>query len=151
MKYHQEIIVNIPFSKLLELFEDPKNLKKWQPDVISFTPISGTIGQVGAVSKMRVNMVIKELEITETIIKRNLPDEFVIQYQTPGVTNMVTNGFKELAPNQTRWIMQNDYKFGGIARFAVMPLKGIFKKQTQVTMERFKKFAESLPVDEQLS
>lgn len=147
MKYHQEIIVNIPFSQLIVLFENPDNLKKWQPDVISFTPISGTIGQQGAVSKMKVNMVVKVLEIKETIIKRNLPHEFVIQYETAGATNTVTNGFKELSPNKTRWIMQNDYKFGGIAKYAVMPLKGIFKKQTQVTMDRFKTFAESLPVE----
>ena len=147
MKYHQEIIVNIPFSQLITLFENPDNLKKWQPDVISFTPISVTIGQPGAVSKMKINMVVKVLEVSETIVKRNLPQEFVILYETAGVTNTVTNGFKEIAPNQTRWIMENNYKFGGIAKYAVIPLKGIFKKQTQVTMERFKKFAESLPVE----
>lgn len=146
MRYHQEIIIDIPFDTMIELFENPDNLQKWQPDVKKFERVSGEIGQPGAVSRMTVNMVVKDLVLTETIMKRNLPQEFVIKYETDGATNIVTNNFKEIDGKKTRWIMNNDYTFSGFAKYAVIPLKGIFKKQTQVTMERFKKFAENLPV-----
>lgn len=147
MKFHIEIIVDISFAKLLELFENPDNLKKWQPNVVKFTPLTGKIGQPGATSEIRYNMVVKEIVMKETILKRNIPDEFVLQYESDGVKNTVTNNFKEIAPNKTRWIMENNFEFGGIMKFAALAMKGIFRKQTELTMERFKKFAESLPKD----
>jgi len=147
MKYKQEITIDIPFEKMIALFEDPNNLQKWQPDVLSFERVSGEIGQPGAVSKMRVNMIVKVIDMTETILKRNLPDEFMIKYETNGVTNVVTNNFKEVSPNRTHWVMKNNFQFGGFLNLAAKALKGVFRKQTKVTMERFKKFAESLPTE----
>lgn len=148
MKFHIEIVVDISFAKLLELFENPDNLKRWQPNVISFTPLSGEIGQVGATAEIRYDMVVKKIVMKETILKRNIPDEFVLRYDSDGVSNTVTNNFKEIAPNKTRWIMQNNFKFGGIMKFAALALKGVFKKQTELTMERFKKFAEQIAKEE---
>jgi hypothetical protein len=144
MKFHIEIIVDISLDKLIELFENPENLKKWQPNLIRFEHLSGALGQVGAKSRINYNMVIKEIVMNETILKRNLPDEFVLMYESDGVNNTVTNNFKEIAPNKTRWIMQNHFKFSGLMKFAALAMKGIFKKQTELTMNRFKKFAESI-------
>ena len=148
MKFHIEIIVDISLNKLIELFENPENLKKWQPNVISFEHLSGEIGQPGAKSRIKYDMIVKKIVMQETILKRNLPDEFVLRYESDGVSNTVHNNFKELGPNQTRWIMQNNFKFGGLMKFAAMALKGVFKKQTELTMERFKKFAETLPKED---
>lgn len=145
MKFHIEIIVDISFAKLIELFENPDNLKKWQPNVIKFTPISGVIGQPGAISEIQYNMVVKNITMKETIITRNLPDEFVLRYDADGACNTVTNNFKEIAPNKTRWIMENNFEFKGLMKYAALALKGIFKSQTELTMERFKKFAETIP------
>lgn len=148
MNFHIEIVVDIPFAKLLELFENPDNLKKWQPNVISFTPLSGEIGQVGATAEIRYDLVVKKIVIKETILKRNIPHEFVLRHESDGVSNTITNNFKEIAPNRTRWIMHNNFKFGGIMKFAALALKGVFKKQTEQTMERFKKFAEQIAKEE---
>lgn len=144
MKFHIEIIVDISFAKLIELFENPENLKKWQPNVISFKHKSGTLGQPGAISEIRYNAVVKELVIKETILKRNLPEEFVLQHETDGTKNTITNNFKEIAPNKTRWIMENNFEFGGIMKLAALAMKGVFRKQTELTMERFKAFAEKI-------
>jgi hypothetical protein len=144
MKFHIEIIVDISLDKLIELFENPDNLKKWQPNVISFEHLSGTIGQKGAVSRIHYNMLVKKIVMKETILKRNLPEEFVLLYESDGVSNTVTNNFKQLADGKTRWIMQNNFKFAGIMKYAAMALKGVFRKQTEQTMERFKKFAETI-------
>ena len=147
MKFHIEIIVDISFAKLIELFENYENLKIWQPNIIKYTRLTGELGQPGATSEIRYNMVIKEMVMKETIIKRNLPEEFVLRYESDGVKNTVTNNFKEIAPNKTRWIMENNFEFAGIMKYAALAMKGIFRKQTELTMERFKKFAESLPKD----
>lgn len=147
MKYKQQVVLDIPFSTVIEIFENPENLKKWQPDVISFNHISGTIGQPGAVSELVVDMKIKQLKLKETIQKRNLPAEFVLLYETDGGSNTVTNRFNELGNNQTQWIMENDYQFAGLLKYALLPMKAIFKKQTQVTMDRFKEFSENLAND----
>ncbi len=144
MKFHIEIIVDISLDKLIELFENPDNLKQWQPNVISFEHLSGTIGQKGAVSRIHYNMLVKKIVMKETILKRNLPEEFVLLYESDGVSNTVTNNFKQLADNKTRWIMQNNFKFAGLMKYAAMALKGVFRKQTEQTMERFKKFAETI-------
>lgn len=149
MKFHIETIVDIPFSKLIELFENPENLHKWQPSVISFKLLSGEIGQEGAVSELYYDMVVKKITMKETILKRDLPDTFILRYDADGVSNTVTNNFKEIGENKTRWIMQNDFKFAGIMKYAALPLKGVFKKQTELTMERFKKFAEEIAKEEQ--
>lgn len=149
MKFHIETVVDIPFSRLIELFENPENLHKWQPNVISFKRLTGEIGQEGATSELHYDMVVKKIIMKETILKRNLPELFILRYDADGVNNTVTNNFKELPGGKTRWIMQNDFKFAGIMKYAVLPLKGIFKKQTEQTMERFKDFAEQLAKEEQ--
>ncbi|MGH1338502.1 MAG: SRPBCC family protein [Aureispira sp.] len=149
MKFHIETVVDIPFATLIELFENPENLHRWQPSVISFKLLSGVIGQEGAVSELYYDMMVKKITMKETIIKRDLPDLFILRYDADGVSNTVTNNFKQIAENKTRWIMQNNFKFAGIMKYAAMPLKGVFKKQTELTMERFKKFAEQISNEEQ--
>ena len=67
MKFHIEIIVDISLDKLIELFENPENLKKWQPNLIRFEHLSGTLGQVGAKSRINYNMVIKKIVMQEEI------------------------------------------------------------------------------------
>ena len=149
MKFHLETTVDISFERLIQLFENPENLHKWQPSVISFKRLSGEIGQEGATSELYYDMIIKKIVMKETVLKRDLPDLFVLRYDADGVSNVVTNNFKQLSNGKTRWIMHNDFKFSGVMRFAAGALKGVFKKQTELTMERFKKFAEELAQEEQ--
>ena len=56
MKYSTEIEINLPLKKVIELFDNSENLKKWMPDLVSFEHLSGEPGQVGAKSKMRYQM-----------------------------------------------------------------------------------------------
>lgn len=149
MKFHLETVVDITFERLITLFENPENLHKWQPNVISFKRLSGEIGQVGATSELHYDMIVKKITMKETILQRNLPDLFVLRYDADGVSNTVTNNFKQLPNGKTRWIMQNDFQFAGFMKYAAKPLKGIFKKQTELTMDRFKQFAEGLAKEEQ--
>lgn len=143
MKYRLEIDINQPRSKVIELFDDPDNLKHWQPGFISFSHRSGTPGEVGAQSTLRYNMGGSECEMIETITARRLPDEFSGTYETKGVWNKIENRFVELGPNQTRWIADNEFRCAGFVKLLGWLMPGMFKKQSRKFMQQFKVFAET--------
>ena len=76
MKYELQITIELPRKRVIELFDNTDNLKKWQDGLQSFTPISGEVGKEGAKSKLEYKMGKREVEMIETITKRNLPEEF---------------------------------------------------------------------------
>ena len=143
MKFKCEIDINLPREKVIELFDDPDNLSKWQPGLISFSHISGTPGQVGAKSKLVYKMGKREIEMMETITKRNLPDEFDGTYEAKGVFNKVSNRFVQISDSKTKWISENEFNFNGFMSLLALFMPGAFKKQSMKYLERFKEFAES--------
>ncbi|HNO23164.1 MAG TPA: SRPBCC family protein [Leptospiraceae bacterium] len=76
MKYSVEIEINLPIARVIELFDNPDNLQKWQPGLLSFEHLSGTPGQPGAKSRLTFRMGRGKMIMTETVTVRNLPDEF---------------------------------------------------------------------------
>ena len=143
MQYTVDIILELPRERVIELFDDPANLPKWQEGLLSFEPISGTPGQVGAKSKLLFDMGGRRIEMIETITRRSLPDAFEGTYETEGVFNVVKNRFIELSPNQTKWESENEFKFTTIfMKMMSVAMKGAFPKQSLKFMQDFKKFAE---------
>ena len=67
MKYTLEIDIHLPREKVIELFDNPDNMKHWQPGLLSFEPLSGTPGTVGAKSQLKYLMGKREIEMVETI------------------------------------------------------------------------------------
>ena len=142
MKYSNEVIINLPVQKVIELFDNPANLPKWQKGFISFEPISGTPGQPGAKSKLKYKMGKREIEMTETIIKRNLPAEFHGTYEAKGVYNRQKNFFTSVSENRTKWVSESEFKFSGMMRWMGWLMPGLFKKQSQKYLDDFKEFSE---------
>lgn len=142
MQYELEISLNLPRSRVIELFDSTENLKHWQQGLVSFEPLSGTPGQEGAKSKLRYQMGKKEIEMVETITQRNLPDEFSGTYEAKGVWNEVRNFFHEDGPNKTRWVTHHDFRMSGFMKVFAFLMPGAFKKQSFKYMEDFKAFAE---------
>ena len=85
MKYTTEITINLPRTRVIELFDSTENMYKWQEGLKSFEHLSGEPGQEGAKSSMVYEARKGELPMTETIISRNLPDEFHALYEAKGV------------------------------------------------------------------
>lgn len=142
MKYTTEIELNLPLNRVIELFDNPQNMPKWQPGLISFEHIEGNPGREGAQSKLKYKMGKREIEMIETIIIRNLPHEFSGTYKAPGVFNLVKNYFSEAGPDKTRWIVKNEFAFQGIMGLWGLLMPGMFKKQSFKYMQQFKEFAE---------
>ena len=144
MKYKLEIEIDLPREKVIELFDNPDNLKHWQEGFVSFEPKSGVSGQVGAKSHLKYKMGKRDVEMVETITKRNLPDEFSGTYETKGMWNEVKNFFYEVGPNKTKWVSENEFRASGAMKLFSLLMPGMFKRQSYKYMVDFKNFAEKL-------
>lgn len=143
MKYTNEVIIALPVGRVVELFDNPDNMKHWQPGLISFENISGTPGQPGAKSRLKYKMGKREIEMTETVVTRNLPHEFSGIYEAKNVHNVQVNRFVPVDDNTTRYISESEFRFSGVMKLFAWLMPGAFKKQSQKYLEMFKAFAES--------
>lgn len=143
MRYKKEILIDLPRERVIELFDNPENLAKWQEGLQSFETINGEPGQSGAKSLMLYDLNGRRVEMIETILKRDLPDEFTGTYEAQGVWNWIGNRFFEEGPDKTRWELETEFKFSGLMRILALFMRGSFPKQTLGQMTNFKEFAES--------
>jgi hypothetical protein len=141
MKYTSEIDIDLPRTRVIELFDNADNLAKWQEGFVSFETISGKPGEEGAKAKMEYKMGKREIKMIETITKRNLPNEFNGTYEAKGVFNIIENRFIDNG-DSTKWISVNEFQFKGFMKLFAIFMPGAFKKQTLKYMKDFKKFAE---------
>lgn len=147
MKYTCEIEINQPVDKVIALFDNPDNLKKWMDGLQSFEHLSGEPGQPGAKSRLKFKMGKREMDMIETISVRNLPEEFSGFYEMDGVKNNIKNSFKAIGENKTKYSTENEFIIQNNFMMKVISflMPGMFKKQSMKYLESFKKFAESQP------
>lgn len=144
MKYTLEISINQPRLRLIELFDNTENLKEWLPGFISLEHISGESGEVGAKSKIVCETGKRKCELIETIMVKNLPDEFTCTYDSDGMWNSVKNNFIEVGESKTKWISENEFQSDKLMMKVIMFLMpGMFKKESLKFMRSFKEFAEN--------
>ncbi len=143
MKYEVELIIDLPRERVIELFDNPDNLAKWQPGLQSFEHISGEAGQPGAKSRLIYDENGHRVEMIETVTKNSLPDEFAATFEAKNVKNWISNTFYEEGPEKTRWVSENEYKFSGLMWFTGIFMRGAFPNQSLEFMELFKEFAEN--------
>lgn len=142
MKYTNETIINLPVKRVVELFDNPDNLKKWMPGLLSFEPISGKPGQPGAKSRLKFKMKNRDVELIETVTVRKLPEEFSGTYEWKGIFNIVRNRFIPIDKNTTRHVAENEFRFSGMMKLFGLLMAGAFKKRSQGYLDLFKAFAE---------
>lgn len=142
MKYSNEIQINLPRKRVVELFDNPDNMPKWQEGLVSFEAISGEPGKEGSKSKLKYKMGKREVEMIETITKNDLPNEFNGTYDAKNVFNIVKNRFVD-QEKTTKWISDNDFQFSGFMKLMGLFMPGAFKKQSFKYMKAFKEFAEN--------
>lgn len=142
MKYSCEVEINVPRSKVIELFDNPDHMPKWQPDLIRFEPISGVPGQPNAKSRLTYRSGKGEFEMIETVTERNLPDEFSGTYETKMGFTKMRNRFLDHGTS-TRWIVDTEFVGSGIMKILCLFMGGVIRKQTLKVVQNFKAFAES--------
>ncbi len=143
MKYTTEITIDLPRDEFIKKLNNPENMKHWMRGLQSYDHISGELGQEGARMNMKFKMGKRELEMVETIIKQNFPEEFHATYDSKGVHNIQKNSFHEVAENQPKWVSESEFQFASLGmKLMAWLIPGIFKKQSKKYADDFKNFAE---------
>ncbi|MGJ8661498.1 MAG: SRPBCC family protein, partial [Bacteroidota bacterium] len=130
-------------DKVIALFSEQDNMKKWMKGLESFENVSGTPGEVGAKMNMKFKMGKRDIEMTETITAKNLPETISMEYNAKDVWNGVKNSFIKVADDKTKYITEHEFQFKGFMKIMGFLMPGAFKKQSMKYLIDFKRFAES--------
>ena len=145
MKLKLELPINKPRAEVWKAFDNAENIKKWQPTLVSFEPVSGTPGQPGAVSKLTYKENNRDLILIEKITRRDEPNGFDGVYESEFADNTIKNTFIGHGEGHTLWVMETEFTFKSFLMKIMGPLmKKSFVTRTQEDMRRFKEMTESL-------
>lgn len=111
MKFRLELPINKPRAEVWKAFEDPENLKKWQPSLVKLEPLSGTPGQPGAISRLTYSEDGREFALTETLTRRDEPERLDSVYENKFAKNTIRNTFLEQGEKETLWELENEFRF----------------------------------------
>jgi hypothetical protein len=142
MKYSVSIDINAPLDEVVKRFDNPDLMKEWMNGLVSFEHLSGEPGQPGAKSRLVFQMGKRRIEMTETVLVRDLPARFDGSYEAGGVYNEVGNSFKEIDENTTRYETTQYFRFTGGMKIIGWLFPGAFKKQSMKYLQDFKAFVE---------
>ncbi|OUR91040.1 hypothetical protein A9Q87_11220 [Flavobacteriales bacterium 34_180_T64] len=147
MKFTCSVNIKAPLNLVTQIFEDPEQQKHFQDGFISKIHISGNKGNKGAVSQLNY----KKLELIETIIENNLPNEFRALYEHKHTTNTMYVKFIPIDDYNTQYFTEIEYtKFNGfIINILVTIAPSLFKKQVQKWLNQFKLYVESQHLNNQ--
>lgn len=144
MKYSNQVIINKPIGRVIELFDSVENLYKWMPGLLSYEHISGEPGHAGAKAKLKFKMGKREIEMIETVTLRDLPHEFSGTYEAKGIYNPQRNLFIAIDANTTKYESISEFQFKGFGmKLLGLLMPNAFKKQSQIYLDKFKEFVES--------
>ncbi len=145
MQYTLSIEIDRPREEVVRVFDNPDNLKEWQPGLLNYEHMEGEPGTEGARARLEYQMGKRKFDMIETIITRKLPDEFHGTYEVSGTLNVQKNYFKVLDENRTLWTSESEFRFKsfGMKLMAFLMPKA-FKKQSYQFMVLFKQFAEKV-------
>lgn len=142
MKYKTEIVLNKSREDVIKIFEDSSLLPHWQRGLKRSRVIQGKDGEVGTKRKLYIKMEGQSIKMTETITKKNLPEEWHGTYTSKGLKSIQKNYFEALNESQTRWVSYSEFEFSGFMILISKLLPDIFKKRSIIVQQDFKAFIE---------
>ena len=142
MKYTVSNTINRPLDEVITKFKDEEGAKEWMEGLHTIEPLSGTPGEVGAVTNFHFTYKKKEMVIKETILEQNFPDQVKFAYESPMGYNEVEMRFEPLSDNSVKQINNSYFRLKGIMKLLAPFTKGMFKKQSLGFMNAFKNYCE---------
>ena len=148
IKYSEEIVINSNIEKVIDLFDNPYNMKQYMYGFESYTVIKGNINEIGTISEININFNDngkKESKIVmiEDILINNFPIEKNLQYTSNGILNIVTNKFEKISENETKFINEQEFVFNTYMKLLFYFSKSSLKYQTRLYLNNFKDFVEN--------
>ena len=142
MRYTIDITIEKPIDEVINLFDNPDNMKHWQPDLVNYEHLSGEPGQPGSKAKLTYRSGKRTFDMIETILERNLPTIFSGTYEVNNTVSEVSSEFIDLGNGSTKWVSRNHFKLSGFYKIIGWLFPGLFKKQSMKYQQLFKEFAE---------
>jgi uncharacterized protein YndB with AHSA1/START domain len=143
MKFKLELSIDKPRAEVWKAFDNPENMKIWQPSLINFETIEGTQGQPGAVSRLTFKENEREFSLIEEVAGRDEPNRLDGMYRNEFADNTIQNTFIEQGADQTLWVVETEYKFKTLIMKIMGPLmKKKLVARTERDMQRFKEMVE---------
>ena len=145
MNYRCSVDIDLGIETVAKLWADERHFKAWQDGFQSIERLTGSPGAVGATSKIVYQQGSQRIELTETILSNNLPEEKKALYEHVHMTNTQITRFERITETKTRYISEVEYtKFKALMpKLMAKIFPGMFRKQSQKWMNQFKAFAES--------
>lgn len=141
MKFERTILAS---RKLVwETFDNPENLSRWQPALVSFTHISGVPGQPGAVSELVYNEKGRKIVTTETVTERQQPHFIAGIYDNDWVSMLTVNHFEAIDDNTTRFASYSNMAFKGIMKIMSLFVTNSIRSRIEGDLNRFKFLVET--------
>ena len=146
MKFTCTVHIDLPLEKVITLWLNQENNKHWQDGFLSRDLIEGDYEQLGSKYKIILEQAGKRMELIETLLVNNLPDERKSLVEHKHMDNFQIIRFKEVSPNKTQYISEIEYISikHWIPRLMAKLFPKVFKNQVQKWSNQFKEFAENL-------
>lgn len=143
MKFKLELSIDKSRAEVWKAFDNPENMKVWQPSLVNFETIEGTQGQPGAVSRLTFRENEREFSLIERVTARDEPNRLDGIYENEFANNTISNRFIEQGSDRTLWIVETEFRFKTLPMKIMGPLmKKSFVSRTQKDMQRFKEMLE---------
>ncbi len=144
MHYTQEITIDLPREKVVDIFNQTENLKHWQTGLQGYKHLSGEPGQEGSQMLLYFKVGKRDVDLTETIMLNELPEKFNGKYEWNGGWNTLNNTFIELGEDKTVWVSECEMHMKGFMKIIAFLMPNSFRKNSYKFMTNFKEFAEGL-------
>lgn len=141
MRYVCEVTINKPREEVLELFDNPDNLYRWQRNLKKYEIIEGEPRQDGVKSRFTYDEKGKKVVMVETIEKFNYPDQMIAIYEAKNMWNRCVNDLIDQG-DKTVWRLDSEFRCKGLMRLICLFGQKAFINQTMNDMNNFKAFAE---------
>lgn len=144
IKHKGFVEIDRPIALVMELFLQPDGRKAYQDGFVKAELQSGQAGEAGAVSKLYYTYGTKDMVLTETIIRNNLPDAFEAFYHHKHMDNTMKCRFEALSSTRTKYEYAFEYTRMNwlIPKLTALLLPGMYRKQGDKWMQQFKTFVE---------
>ena len=144
MKFTSQIEIDAQLAVVLDYYQNPENLKNWQDGYLSTELLDGEVGQKGAKSKLQFQQGKRKMELIETILVNDLPNQKKALYEHIHMSNTMSSKFQEISTNKTLFTAEVEYtKFNGmVPKLMAKLFPSLFKKQVDKWLAQFKKQVE---------
>jgi hypothetical protein len=139
LRFQLETEIQKPIEDVTRLFANRALLTKWQPGLLSSEQ---TETYPHPTYKLKFDFGRRKMVMTETILRNELPSHFEGTYEMKGIFNRIHNTFETTGPRSTKWTYTTEFRFSGLMKIISFFMKDGFRKQSEVIMKNFKKFAE---------